>query len=129
MRTIKFRAWDIKNKWMSNSKGYDFISFDGEHFTDSDKKYDTPNLEIERAKDSILMQFTGLTDKNGKEIFEGDILLQGSTKFALYKKTPYEVIFKDCKFKLIHAKYGVYTRNFPLAGDEYEVIGNIYEKP
>ena len=59
MRTIKFRAWDENQKYMA---------YQG-----------TPDLEtiqsfIHHFGDKKLMQFTGLHDKNGEEIYEGDIL-------------------------------------------------------
>ena len=63
MREIKFRAWDNKQNKMRND-GFS-IYYDGSiQFADS----------IE-SKDFILMQYTGLKDKNGKEIYEGDILI------------------------------------------------------
>src|SRR4051812_17759551 len=64
MRTIKFRAWDKAN----NKFHYDFdltSQFDGRI---------SWNYETTELTDIELMQFTGLLDKNGKEIYEGDIL-------------------------------------------------------
>jgi uncharacterized phage protein (TIGR01671 family) len=67
-REIKFRAWDSKNMYKSPSskEGLQHLGswFDA-HSTFS------PNGN---EKDAIIMQFTGLTDKNDKPIFEGDIL-------------------------------------------------------
>ena len=79
-------------------------------------------------KNINLMQFTGLTDKNGKEIYEGDIVKQitGDAEDETYISEGI-IEYLGCGFSLkIKDKTYVSIRNF---GDNLEVIGNIYENP
>jgi len=122
MRELKFRAWDNKRRqWLSlvnlhmDMTGTLFWSFGGEC-----------NFWGEPEKEGIiLMQFTGLKDKNGKEIYEGDmlrpIIMNGCITDGI-------VEFKRGCFivRQIGAE-GLYDclntfRNF-------EIIGNIHENP
>jgi uncharacterized phage protein (TIGR01671 family) len=80
------------------------------------------------AEDNELCQFTGLKDKNGKEIWEGDLLI--SNKGA----KPFKVIFEDGSFdgKDENSKGWIDLRIFELDKKRktiWEVIGNIYENP
>ena len=119
MREIKFRAWDVLNKKM--------LSW-GEVF-------DLPAWEIfpgtpeQRAFE--VMQYTGVNDKNGKEIYEGDIV---SVKYIYDKRTTdrAQVVWREDKagFGLKSLK-GLTNEEYELykitAEHNLEVMGNIYE--
>ncbi len=71
-REIKFRIWDTENKEMLKVQELDFEpTFYGGRILIRPDQYS----DYFDAEDMILMQYTGLHDKNGKEIYEGDIIL------------------------------------------------------
>lgn len=70
-REIKFRIWDVENKEMLKVQELDFEpTFYGGRIAIRPDQYN----DYFDTEDMILMQYTGLHDKNGKEIYEGDIL-------------------------------------------------------
>lgn len=72
---------------------------------------------------SNLMQLTGLKDKNGREIYEGDIV-QFPDKIARYGHVARDVVeYKDGGFWPFTDPY------IPVAVEELEIIGNVYENP
>lgn len=118
MREIKFRVWNlILKEWtpvgiLATSLG-EFL------------------LNEEAKKRVIVQQFTGLKDKNGKEIYEGDIIQAG------INKERFKVVFGMAQFYLTNNDE-VYTMEaFEFIGDysehnkllQLEVIGNIFENP
>ena len=125
MREIKFRAWDKENTIML------FFSFND---NTSDYPVEFPENNLSEDDKYVLMQYTGFQDKNGKEIYEGDIVTHIRQILAL--AGGYEdyiesgvIVFTDGEgaFMLQVGKYAVYFS--PMDGESLEVIGNIYENP
>jgi hypothetical protein len=81
MREIKFRAWDGKQFIDSRSAIKFFLSLSGALLEEDDDGVSP--MHGTRAKHIIVQQFTGLHDKHGREIFEGDILEDSISKFSV----------------------------------------------
>ena len=138
---IKFRAWDKKNKWMCHVGELYLPRDDFENgavidvypLKDEDiKDLDDPWYEIIQPN-FVLIQNTGLKDKNGKEIYEGDIV-QTKNKFDKVVQereiTFGELVDYNEGYK-IKVGIGFNIHNKDKGCFEYteEVIGNIYENP
>lgn len=123
-REIKFRAWDTELKEMGEVLGMYLHPNGWVDIQHGDKETDAEWRT--RLNKVHLMQFTGLKDKNGKEIYEGDIV-----KDWEYIDS-YKVIWNRewACFELeriTHANDT--TQEINYAQFDLEVIGNIYENP
>ena len=118
MRKIKFRAWDKENEKMMKVS-----SLHLENKEISVKENGT--FHLFRMQD--LMQYTGLKDKNGKEIYEGDIVLIKLDETSTWYKTV--VKFKKGAFiaSLIDREDYIYIFNRGFDSNDFEIIGNIYK--
>ncbi|MHA1280294.1 MAG: YopX family protein [Candidatus Helarchaeota archaeon] len=152
MREKKFRAWDKENKrWYKNNpkayKEYLCISDDVmvvvEYKPNNSGGYSPcamrqlNNPEVDKI---ILMQYTGLKDKNGKEIYEGDII-ESIENGMIYKIENFIPITRMCEYdcsipigkrdgKEILRGNGIsesYSDDWMSNPKFYEIIGNIYE--
>lgn len=121
MRKIKFRSWDNNDRLM-----HDVIVLQRDEFV-AIPEVGPDGWELRKRKLSAvnLMQFTGLTDKNGKEIYEGDVVRKLST--SLLEDMVGVVEFQRGRYIL---RKGNITETFGAVNGAFlEVIGNIYENP
>ena len=119
----KFRVWMKSLKWMCDVTN---ISFDSK-FVDICQQGDTERYtEMSVEFDEItLMQSTGLFDRNGKEIFEGDIVKMSKDVYS--EPTYYEVVrHRGGAYRLESKQHGC---ELWLRHTDCEVVGNIYENP
>ena len=131
MREIKFRAQNFGGYWRYSDKCKNGMTEFFSYFTTLEGQ-DTPVLN-----QNTLCQFTGLKDKNGKEIYEGDVVKVDSKYFRVLR---FDV---DCEQDYVGAVWkddelsqfniGGITKNIiprkDLAKRYYEVIGDIYSTP
>ncbi len=126
MREIKFRLWNPRTKEMFTWEDYSFYIC--EHIPILENRY-------------ILMQYTGLKDKDGKEVYEGDIL-KIKIEFSYSKEgllrcldqRKYKYVISEVRYKKIEkCNYccvnGIGFDDIESDDKTLEIIGNIYENP
>ena len=115
----KFRAWMKQYEKMDNDIGEMY-------FEDGEFKYIGDDVHYKRLPEHIiLMQSTGLVDKNGKEIFEGDILDYNGRKALVRWHGSYASFIYRFADEL--QKRNSEWKPLYLAYMKCEIIGNIYE--
>ena len=105
---FKFRSWDDYNREMLDLQ-----------------EQDTNPYNISDFAQHNIMQCTGLKDKNGKLIYEGDIVKIFHVSGTMQGKLFTDVVeWNQLRCRFDTERYGVFDED-----DIYEVIGNIYENP
>lgn len=119
-RELKFRAWDtILNRMYPAFEMKEYMSMN---------EMGQDNIVPQTANEIELMQFTGLKDKNGKEIYEGDFLKDEYNRILLVEWWQYAFTLKAItKTNFVRANYIIqWFLGVPFLP---EIIGNIYENP
>lgn len=116
MREIKFRAWTGENMISP-----DYINRDGFAYY---KENSIP------SKVNIIMQFTGLQDQNGVDIYENDIVIRNENACDGTYISKYKVGYEKNYFCLEILQSHIFKKGAIIKNmEQCEVIGNIYENP
>ena len=123
MREIKFRAWVKDRKAIFEVILIDYVRKKVTYIVE--RTGHLLNIRHDKFNDVELMQYTGLKDKDNKEIYEGDIL------FESFGEKYYKVVFENGSFKAeFKGDFEEYSFDLiDVVAQGCEVVGNIYENP
>ena len=125
-REIKFRVWDKLLREMHYIDLCDLAEGDDYWYDGETSVWDVMNDATNEENRFVIQLYTGLKDKNGVEIYEGDILNNTAVNFKFIVK------FEKTKYVLQKLEYQEDLLNmydfFNRIPNMFEVIGNVYER-
>lgn len=125
MRTIKFRG-KAHGRWIYGGLVYSDNIEPAIYFEVGNKVY--KRIDWAYVDPATVGQFTGMLDKNGREIYEGDIV-----RSTICTEFVYEVAYNDERFASfgLRRKQDAFMHYFgeAIEADECEVIGNVFDNP
>jgi len=122
MKELKIKAWLKKEKKMVAIIGIDF-NYEYIRYTEDDNLFNE-NYKTAEFKNIELLQFTGLKDNGGQELYEADII-----KFNDGIDDIYGLISYDDEDGTYRVSYENITEHLSEREGDFEIVGNIFENP
>ncbi|WP_339072482.1 YopX family protein [Fusobacterium animalis] len=122
MKELKIKAWLKKEKKMVSIIGIDF-NYEYIRYTEDDNLFNS-DYKVAEFKDIELLQFTGLKDNGGQELYEADVI-----KFNDGVNDIYGLISYDDEDGTYRVSYENITEHLSEREGDFEIVGNIFENP
>ena len=122
MKELKIKAWLKKEKKMVSIIGIDF-NYEYIRYTEDDNLFNS-DYKVAEFKDIELLQFTGLKDNGGQELYEADVI-----KFNDGVDDIYGLISYDDEDGTYRVSYENITEHLSEREGDFEIVGNIFENP
>jgi hypothetical protein len=122
MKELKIKAWLKKEKKMVSIIGIDF-NYEYIRYTEDDNLFNE-NYKTAEFKNIELLQFTGLKDNGGQELYEADVI-----KFNDGIDDIYGLISYDDEDGTYRVSYENITEHLSEREGDFEIVGNIFENP
>ena len=122
MKELKIKAWLKKEKKMVSIIGIDF-NYGYIRYTEDDNLFNS-DYKVAEFKDIELLQFTGLKDNGGQELYEADVI-----KFNDGIDDIYGLISYDDEDATYRVSYENITEHLSDREGDFEIVGNIFENP
>ena len=122
MKELKIKAWLKKEKKMVAIIGIDF-NYEYIRYTEDDNLFNS-DYKTAEFKDIELLQFSGVKDKAGQELYEADVI-----KFNDGIDDIYGLISYDDEDGAYRVSYENITEHLSDREGDFEIVGNIFENP